>query len=182
MSLGYDSSRNRLKVSATDDTALIPGVGNGGAVSLTVDGRTLANDDALTAATAGTGSYQCTVGLADFAPGAHKAQFRVTDMAGNVSNMQTLDFIIPEAPVFKLVAERTYALDSVNFRITGTVGDGLMLRIYDAGGNMVYETDCTSSTMTWDCSEMPAGAYRAAVMYTDGRFGASDFAPVQVID
>lgn len=182
MSLGYDSSRNRLNVSATDDTALIPGVGNGGAVSLTVDGRTLVNDDALTAATAGTGSYQCTVGLADFAPGAHKAQFRVTDMAGNVSNTQTLDFTIPAAPAFKLEAEHTYALDSVNFRVTGTVGDGLMLRIYDAEGNMVYETECTSSTMTWDCSEMPAGAYRAAVMYTDGRVGASDFAPVQVID
>ena len=70
----------------------------------------------------------------------------------------------------------------MNCRVTGTVGDGLMWRIYDAEGNMVYETECKSSTMTWDCSEMPAGAYRAAVMYTDGRVGASDFAPVQVID
>lgn len=68
-----------------------------------------------------------------------------------------------------LTANSEYAVDSLDFSLAGAPNDNLNLIIATAEGNVVKDTEITSSKFTLDTTDIPAGTYSAAVRKNSAR-------------
>lgn len=178
----YDADSGLLELTATDNVALLPGIGNGAGVTLSIDGRqvTVAPDAPVTQ---GVGTYRASVYVGDYPLGRHTAEFRAMDMMGNESARHTLDFTVREdVAEIGLSMPRNYGIDSVDFDIDAKGRGNLVLVVFDSDGRRVYEEKDVDGRVTWDCAGRKAGVYRAAVQAVDGRRCRSGWVVFSVMD
>ena len=162
VSASHDNLMRRLSVTATDETALLPGIGRGGAVTLTIDGKSYSlksnQSDNI-----GVTHYEASINTADLAPGTHKAVISAVDMAGNRSDSQTVSFEIKNLDPLKLKISDDMVIDKLDLSIDRNDGLTLALIVSDRNGNIVLTEDFNGSAGNYDIADLPAGTYRAAV-------------------
>lgn len=182
LNVTYDAGSMRLLINASDETALLPGIGNGGAITLRIDGEpvTLATGEGMEGC--GRRTYDASLGMAGFSKGTHSVRATATDMAGNNSSPVNLNVNVTEPEGMLLTAEKIYGTERVKFNIGGAIRDGLAIYIYDNEGYLVHEESVTGKSYVWECADAPRGDYRAVVRYAGGSPGASKFAKVTLVD
>lgn len=184
VTLAYDQYLKSLQVEAIDDIALIPGIGAGKSLTLTIGDRSLTSGSELSEGVAST-SYSNSVSIAGLKPGTYTAKATARDLAGNVSDPVTLTFTVSEAAALTLVPSSDFAIDEMQFSINGQLdGETCTLVIADSEGNIVVSEDGVSGEVTCDLSELPAGIYRAAVRHNSakGALLSSNWVNFTVID
>lgn len=178
----YDSDSGMLTLTASDNVGLLPGVGSGAGIVLNIDGSpvTVAPD---VVGSQGVSSYKASVYVGDYSIGQHTAEFSAMDLMGNMTAEQELDFTVRrDTADVGLSVAREYAIDSMEFTVDAKGREDLVLTVFDADGRRVYEENGVDGTVTWDCSGVKAGIYRAAVRATDGRKCRSGWITFSVMD
>lgn len=164
VTLGYDNAFSIIKVDASDNAALLPGIGMGGGITLTIDGTPINVDGEYSYGVAVT-SYSGTVSAARIGAGTHTAVAYATDLAGNRSKSETFTFVINERVPITLSTDKNIAIDNIAFRLSNDNDDTgtLNLIIADYKGNVIADEDVSGNTFEYDTTDVPAGMYRAAV-------------------
>lgn len=183
VTLTFDAGLQTLSVSASDDTAMLPGIGDGAGIYLNIDGTPLNVAHEYSSGTT-VPSYSTAIGVSRLGTGLHTATYYAADIAGNTSRPQMLQFAIADRSPLRLTADRTTAVDSIAFAIAGNGEFPLRLVVSDRDGNIVAENDADSASATCDTSELAPGTYRAAVR-CDSALGArvySNWVEFTVID
>lgn len=181
--LTFDAGLQTLTISASDDTAMLPGVGQGAGIYLNIDGKPINVAHEYSTGTT-VPSYSTAIGVARLGTGLHTATYYATDIAGNKSQPQVLKFAIAERSPLRLTADRPTAIDTIEFTIAGNGEFPLRLVVCDRDGNIVAENDTDSASATYDTSGLAPGTYRAAVR-CDSALGArvySNWVEFTVID
>jgi len=164
LTLDYDNSLSVIKVEASDNAAMLPGVGMGAGITLSVDGTPLNLDGGHSDGVAVT-SYTGYVSTARLESGSHTAVAYATDMAGNRSEIKNYTFVITDKSPIALSADKTIAIGNISFQLSSNEEDigVLNLIIADYKGNVVSDEYISGSTFEYDTTKIPAGIYRAAV-------------------
>lgn len=182
-SVTFDSDMQTLTISASDDAAMLPGVGSGCGISMEIDGTPVSIPHDYSRGTAVT-DYSATLGAGRLGTGTHTATYRASDLAGNRSEEKSLKFTVTDTPALKLTASSHTAIDSISLDITGNDGYDLTLIVCDREGNIVSSTPASGGPTDCDTSDLVPGTYRAAVR-CDSALGArvhSNWVEFTVID
>ena len=166
LSLDYDPALCVVKVSASDNAAMLPGIGAGSGINLTIDGISY-NVDGGQSDGVNVTNYSGSVSAARLGTGKHTAVAYATDLSGNRSDVKTYSFVIADKSALALSADRKIAIDSIAFSISGSDDDTaeLNLIIADNKGNVVADEDFSGNSYECDTTDIPAGMYRAAVRH-----------------
>lgn len=172
----YDPVMQTLSVAVSDDVALMPGIGNGRAISLTISGEkynetvSLASHESVGVATS---NYAATISLAHLPVGTYKVTGSAVDLAGNRTEKdRELTIEITETAPLTLTTPAEYViaeLDEVEFSIKGNTDETLSLILTDLNGKTVYKTDFTGNLISCGVSELEPGIYRAAVRHESAK-------------
>lgn len=179
----FNADYDLLEINASDNVALLPGIGGDAAISLAIDGKPVFMDSDASGA-AGVESCMSRVYVGDYADGRkHVALYSAVDMTGNASEVKSLEFTVSDnAADILLTMPAVYGVDSVEFDVESGGRKGLRLVVFDVDGKRVFQENDAAGRMVWDCSGSPAGVYRAAVMATDGSKSRSEWITFSVID
>lgn len=158
----HDEVLRRLTVTATDDTGLIPGIGSGKSVILTIDGVeynvSSSESEGIT-----TSVFSIPVSTATLAKGQHTARMRASDVAGNTSAEVTYKFEITDTPKLVLSAESDIVIDELTLHTDRVNEVPLTLLVSASDGKVVHTDAFESRSLTIDLSDLPQGVYRVAV-------------------
>lgn len=183
VSVAYDADSEMLEIDASDNVALLPGIGNGAGLSLSIDGKpvTVPYDGV---GFNGVGEYSAKVYVGDYSIGKqHTVTYSCTDMLGNSTDEKTLRFTLQGDPVnIGLTMVESYGIDRVTFRVDASGRGNLVLTVFDSAGKKVFEEQDVDDEVIWDCGDVRAGVYRAAVRAADGRKCRSEWVVFSVID
>lgn len=120
--------------------------------------------------------------MANLTPGKHTATVYATDLAGNSSAVKDLEFTVSgNGPAVTITAPTKYAIGNMTFRFAGHVSD-CKFQIFGPDGKLLHDQYIYGPTVTWDCSEMAPGIYRAVVRHPNGGRVASNWLQFNVID
>lgn len=164
VALAYQDTEMTLLVSASDDTALMPGIGAGSALSLTIDGKPYTVRPTGYSGSA-VSDYTACVTTADLAPGRHTAVASAVDASGNASAERRLEFTVTAPAPIKLTALSEAAVDEIGFRIDGNSFGTLELTVTDASGKVVAVAEVTGTSALCELSGLPAGTYTASLRH-----------------
>lgn len=167
--LAYDELLQTISVSASDDVALMPGIGNGASVSLSLAGRdyVLSPDENPEIAVT---NYNASVTTAHLKPGSYTVNASVRDVAGNLTNADPLHIVIVDLMKMKLVSDADLVVDQIKFNLSGNVpNDLLTLYIFDNDGRVVYSSESDQSEIICDVSDFAPGRYRAAMRHESAK-------------
>lgn len=170
VSLSYNNNTRMVNVMAFDDTALLPGIGNSGGVTLSIDDEAV-NITSAESQDVAIKTYNTSVSVAHLAIGNHQVKAYATDICGNKSQSTTLNFTIEDKSTLELKATSIIAIDEIGFEIVGTTTEKLVIMISDIDGNMAKTFSIDSMKPTIDTSDLKAGRYRA-VVHADSAAGA----------
>lgn len=168
LTLTYDDMAQTISVQATDDVALMPGIGDAYGVSLMIGDNSCSipsdesNDVSVT-------NYTANVSTAALEPGEYTAKAVARDVAGNRSETKTINFTVTPASPLSLTADTEVAVDNITFSVNNPGADALTLIITDLDGKVLMQTDSTESRMECDLSDFEAGIYRAAVRHDSAK-------------
>lgn len=164
ISIAYDNILRVVTAEAHEDVAMLPGIGEGSGMTLTIDGTPVAighnhsTDDAVT-------YFNGDVNVASLGNGKHTAVLTATDIAGN-STTQTLEFNITDGSVLTLSAKDRIAVGEISFAIQGSDPEmTYRLVVADNKGRVLAEKDVNSTAAVLDTTELPAGMYRAYLQH-----------------
>lgn len=180
VSLSYNDDTRNLDIEIADNTAIMTGVGNGGGISVTIDGKpvTITSDKPGAVML----SYATSVPLDTYATGRHSAVVTAKDMAGNVSKGATLEFNISEnGPAVNFRANSEYAVDHMTFTLASSLNT-LEMVIYDPDGKQVYNSYVSPGNFSWECADAQRGTYRAAVRSSRAGRASSGWVSFTLID
>lgn len=166
----YDALMQNIKIEAADNVGLMPGIGNGASVQLTLDGKNYeieaeeSNDIAVT-------NYTTYISTAHLKPGkTYTLTASVRDVAGNLTQAQPLNITITEAMKMNLRADTDLAIDKIKFTVGGTVPNEILtLYILDREGRTVYRSETDASSVTCDVTDFAPGSYRAAMRHESAK-------------
>lgn len=171
VTISYDNPERRLTVTASDDTGLIPGIGTGRGLSVSIDGvpclidASSGNDDRTVT------SYTAAISTAHLAAGRHEAVYSAVDAAGNAMTSRTYIFNIKDYAPLTLTAGSDIVTDEITLTIDRDDDLTLDLIVTDRHGNTVIASDFEGRSQTVDLSDLEPGTYRAAVRH-DSRLGS----------
>lgn len=167
LAMSYNPDTNMLEISAADNVGILPGIGMGAGIRLSVDGVDIvcADPDATPAATT---DYATQVALARFGQGAHTALAVATDMQGNASESRSISFTIDAPAPLSLVANTEAAVEDIEFSLSKAV-EGMELVVEDCEGNVILRTDAVGANFNCDLKGVPAGTYSAYVRHNSLR-------------
>lgn len=158
----YDPLVRRLKFNVTDNVAVRAGIGAGGSVKASVDGKELIlnqNKDFSCPVT----EFSSSVPVFDYAEGKHTVSYTARDESGNVSEQKSLTFTISPASAMTLAATNLTGVDEVSFHLSGAQQGDFELMIIDKRGNIIATEPVGSGSYIWDATGIAAGIYRAVV-------------------
>lgn len=174
VTVSYDSELGVVLVAASDTGGMLPGVGSGKALRITLDGKDISLNNLADEGVDNVHNYEVTVPVAHLNAGDHVVTAIATDIAGNASSPSNYKFNVPEAGSIQLRALQSVAVDRVTFRISGARHSNLRLLIRNADGAIVYDKYIDGTTAVWECEGMPAGLYSASVYY-DSHSGNKEY-------
>ena len=169
LTLTYDTDRHVVDINATDNVALLPGIGSGG-VYLEIDGTPISLNSSQDY-TASVAAYTASVPVVALADGSHKAKGYVKDLAGNISQTVEITFNKKGKSQLQLTAQSKAAVEGISFRLAGSMPAGLSLVVTDADGERV-KTVAVDGSIYLDTEGMTPGVYRAALVH-ESELGAS---------
>ena len=184
VTLTYDNLMQTMTVEASDNVALMPGIGNGAAITFAIDGKmyNVASDNSNGVSTT---YYTTSLSTAHLEAGkTHTARVFAVDLAGNKSETQTVEFTVGKIDPVKLTASSTYAIDEIEFSIEGLGSEECVMIMTDMDGNTVYRGEASGNKIVCDISDLKPGIYRASVRH-DSPKGAllySNWVEFTVID
>lgn len=163
VALAYNNETRTLRVEATDNNGLRPGIGAGSGLRLVVDGNDLARPDGESELLLSS-FYSGEVSVAYLKAGEHTAYLTAVDGAGNAAEPITYKFTIEEGLPFVLTASGKLAIEGMDFTLDRDA-DGCTLVVFDPDGKLVAREDCTGKMAGVDTEGWKPGIYRAAVRH-----------------
>lgn len=166
ITLDYDKNMMVVKVTASDNAAMLPGIGAGAGITLTIDG-TAYNVDGGQSDGVMVSNYSGSVSAARLGTGKHIAAAYATDLSGNRSELKTYSFVITDKSLMALSADTKITTGNIALSIAGNEEDtdNLNLIIADHKGNVVVDEDFSGNSYECDTTDIPTGMYRAAVRH-----------------
>lgn len=162
LSLSYDNDMRQINVEATDNVALLPGIGAGTGITLIVDGQKIDVPSGMSeGATANFWSGAASV--ARLADGKHTAQAVASDVNGNTSKSVNLTFEVTTPGPLTLTASGNVAIDNVLLTLSGLGSRSGNLIVCDRNGKVALNTEMSGTTYELDTTGLEPGTYRAAV-------------------
>lgn len=180
LSATYNPETLSLDISASD-AAIMPGIGAGRGVTLSIDGSTVTagNGEGIAAAVT---QFETSYPLHRLAEGKHTARISAVDVAGNKSNEVTVTFTLSKAFGTPALSAPLYGREQVEFDITGLKdATDAWLVVIDNQGKEVYRESADNGSITWNCADATEGVYKAAVRCEGIRRIASPWVTVSVI-
>lgn len=165
----YDNVTRTIQITASDNVALIPGIGEGSGVCLAIDGQQYRLDSDESEGVS-TSFYEATLSAAHFQPGKHEGSIFAKDLAGNVSEVKKVEFEVKNINPFQLSTESLFAIDEIEFNLLGNeTNETCVLIMTDNDGNIVYSEEISGNMFKCDISDLEAGIYRAAVRHDSAK-------------
>lgn len=161
LNIEYDAAARAICVNVSDDLALVPGLGNGGAVYVEIDGRQMVNEDAQPGM--GVSSYSTMIGVGHLGEGEHILTSYATDMAGNIGPRHNFRFTVGGEEMPQLTAEHVYGIEDIAFGVSGNVTDTMRIIIRDKKGATVVDEPCGADGYVWQCAGSNPGEYTAVL-------------------
>lgn len=160
LALSYDNTLGVLTAEATDNVAMLPGIGTGRGMTVMVDGTEYSYPHEYSADDA-VSQFSGYVNVAHLGNGKHTAVLSATDLCGNTSQ-KTLEFTVAEPQALKLYAETEIAPGEITLSLRGiSVDMTYEVHIADINGNVVSTQQVNGTTVTIDTTELANGVYRA---------------------
>lgn len=164
ISIAYDNVLGVVTVEAREDVAMLPGIGPGCGMTLSIDGNETLLSHGFSKGEALTRS-EGYVAVAGLGAGSHTAVATAVDIAGNAST-QTLDFTIEHPIPLTLSAGSSIATGELNLRLAGADPDlTYCLVVADNKGRVFAGKEISGTAATLDTTGLPAGMYRAYVRH-----------------
>lgn len=160
----YDNVMRTITLTATDNVALLPGIGNGRGIYFAIDGEIydVPSSDSYGVASS---SYTGTVSTAHLKPGTYTGRLYAVDLAGNQSDSQRVTIEVKDAEGLVLTADADFAIEEMPFTLKGDTSEVLTLIMTDMDGRTVFSDEVTGNTLSCDVSDLKPGLYRAAVRH-----------------
>lgn len=180
LSASYNPETLSLDISVAD-AAIMPGIGPGCGLSLTIDGNpvTAGGTDGIAAAVT---QFQTSYPLHRFAEGKHKAVISAIDVAGNKTSGVTVTFTLSKTFGAPLLSAPVYGREQVEFDLSGLKdATDAYLVVIDNNGKEVYRGPADNGSLTWNCTDASEGVYKAAVRCEGVRRIASPWVTFSVI-
>lgn len=151
-----------LKVSISDDTAILPGIGNGCGTIATIDGKDIRITSTESSGVAVT-NFESAIDLEQFGSGRKiKFEATATDVAGNTATY-TEEFELPAVTQLLLSADSELAVDLQSFTLKGETSAELNLIVKASDGTIITDMPVGGKTFEIDTTDIKPGTYRAAV-------------------
>ena len=183
-----------LYISATDNEGInMQSITSHNSMKLQLDGGKQSFGEVTCYATVVDGGKAVNIEfpLPNLSEGLHTLTYTVYDMLGN-SASRTISFMVGKGSQAELVADKMPAfLDGeVSFDVESSLSPapGMVVRVTDATGKLVWMTDADSFPVIWDLKDMngvkvPAGLYRYFGTYYDGiNYGGTAVNKLIVLD
>lgn len=160
LTLSYDNMLGVLTAEASDDVAMLPGIGAGTGMKLTVDGTDISLPHEYSADDA-VSQFSGYVNVAYLSNGKHTAVLSATDLCGNTSQ-KILEFTVAEPAALKLYAETEIAPGEITLSLRG-INASMTYELYiaDINGNLVSTQQVNGTSVTIDTTELTHGVYKA---------------------
>lgn len=179
----YDAATQTLRFTVADDVAVMPGIGAGCGLSVTLDGKEIVLDQSKDFDCPVT-RYEAVVPVFELAAGMHDVEFTSLDEAGNPGPRRIRSFTKVDPAPFSLSVLAGIATDEMKFALNGPTAGDLTLVVIDSNGKAVYSEPVSGNAAAWDASEATPGVYRAVVREDSAKGSAvySNWVEFAVID
>lgn len=162
ISVSYDPLFCKLTATVSDETGVVPGIGTGLGIIMTVDDK-VATVPSEYPAEITVGTYSGSVSTAGLSAGTHKVVAMGVDAAGNRSAKEQFTFEVKVAEPIQLTAETEAVTDELSLRLSSNPGCELTLIVADRDGRVIHTDTFSGTSAIADLSELTAGTYKAAV-------------------